>query len=117
MTGGIVTVLGKTGVNFAAGMTGGFAYVLDECGNFAKRTNPELVELLEVADLAIHQEHLRGYHHGAPQRDRQLACRGDPGQLRLLCAQVQADQTQVQRRQIAAWPPSRSSAELRIQAQ
>ena len=38
--GGIVTVLGKTGVNFAAGMTGGFAYVLDECGNFANRTNP-----------------------------------------------------------------------------
>ncbi len=60
MTGGIVTVLGTTGVNFAAGMTGGFAYVLDECGNFAKRTNPELVELLDVADLAIHQEHLRG---------------------------------------------------------
>ena len=50
MTGGIVTVLGTTGVNFAAGMTGGFAYVLDECGNFAKRTNPELVELLDVAD-------------------------------------------------------------------
>ncbi|MDO2946800.1 glutamate synthase large subunit [Aeromonas simiae] len=60
MTGGIVTVLGDTGVNFAAGMTGGFAYVLDESGSFAKRTNPELVELLEVADLAIHQEHLRG---------------------------------------------------------
>ncbi|MBZ6071407.1 glutamate synthase large subunit [Aeromonas schubertii] len=60
MTGGIVTVLGQTGVNFAAGMTGGFAYVLDEDGGFTKRTNPELVELLEVADLAIHQEHLRG---------------------------------------------------------
>ncbi len=60
MTGGIVTVLGRTGVNFAAGMTGGFAYVLDEDGNFDKKTNQELVELLDVADIAIHVEHLRG---------------------------------------------------------
>ncbi len=60
MTGGIVCVLGRTGVNFGAGMTGGFAYVLDEDGEFRKRVNPELVEVLEVADLAIHEEHLRG---------------------------------------------------------
>lgn len=60
MTGGIVCVLGKTGVNFGAGMTGGFAYVLDTDGEFTKRVNPELVEVLRVADLAIHQEHLRG---------------------------------------------------------
>ncbi|KAB7898546.1 glutamate synthase large subunit [Rouxiella sp. S1S-2] len=60
MTGGIVCVLGRTGVNFGAGMTGGFAYVLDEDGEFRKRVNPELVEVLEVEDLAIHEEHLRG---------------------------------------------------------
>jgi len=60
MTGGIVCVLGRTGVNFGAGMTGGFAYVLDEDGEFRKRVNPELVEVLEVAELAIHEEHLRG---------------------------------------------------------
>ncbi|STI81455.1 glutamate synthase subunit alpha [Escherichia coli] len=36
MTGGIVCILGKTGVNFGAGMTGGFAYVLDESGDFRK---------------------------------------------------------------------------------
>lgn len=60
MTGGIVCVLGRTGVNFGAGMTGGFAYVLDEDGEFRKRVNPELVEVLEVANLAIHEEHLRG---------------------------------------------------------
>ena len=60
MTGGIVCVLGRTGVNFGAGMTGGFAYVLDEDGEFRKRVNSELVEVLEVADLAIHEEHLRG---------------------------------------------------------
>ncbi|PLR50820.1 glutamate synthase large subunit [Chimaeribacter arupi] len=60
MTGGIVCVLGKTGVNFGAGMTGGFAYVLDEDGEFRKRVNPELVEILDVDQLAIHEEHLRG---------------------------------------------------------
>ncbi|PKH25810.1 glutamate synthase large subunit [Enterobacterales bacterium CwR94] len=60
MTGGIVCVLGRTGVNFGAGMTGGFAYVLDEDGEFRKRVNPEMVEVLSVDDLAIHEEHLRG---------------------------------------------------------
>lgn len=60
MTSGIVTVLGRTGVNFAAGMTGGFAYVLDEDDNFELKTNHELVELLGLDELVIHQEHLRG---------------------------------------------------------
>ncbi|WP_392561448.1 glutamate synthase large subunit [Orbus sturtevantii] len=60
MTGGMVCVLGKTGVNFGAGMTGGFAYILDEDGEFKKRINRELVEILDVADYAIHEEHLRG---------------------------------------------------------
>lgn len=60
MTGGIVCVLGRTGVNFGAGMTGGFAYVLDEDGEFRKRVNAELVEVLNVDGLAIHEEHLRG---------------------------------------------------------
>src|SRR5207249_4821750 len=45
MTGGKVVVLGPTGRNFAAGMSGGIAYVLDEAGVFAERCNPELVEL------------------------------------------------------------------------
>ncbi|MCX8641299.1 MULTISPECIES: glutamate synthase large subunit [unclassified Gilliamella] len=60
MTGGIVCVLGKTGVNFGAGMTGGFAYILDADGDFHKRINKELVEMLNVADYSIHEEHLRG---------------------------------------------------------
>ena len=45
MTGGIVVILGATGRNFAAGMTGGRAYVLDQERKFDKRVNPELVEL------------------------------------------------------------------------
>ncbi|QGX90384.1 glutamate synthase large subunit [Tatumella sp. TA1] len=60
MTGGVVCVMGRTGVNFGAGMTGGFAYVLDEDGEFRKRVNGELVEVLDVASLPIHEEHLRG---------------------------------------------------------
>ncbi|WP_037585943.1 glutamate synthase large subunit [Stenoxybacter acetivorans] len=60
MTGGVVCILGKTGVNFGAGMTGGFAYVLDADGGFKKRINPELVEGLNITDLPMHQEHLRG---------------------------------------------------------
>ena len=45
MTGGRVVVLGPTGRNFAAGMSGGIAYVLDDDGTFAARCNPELVGL------------------------------------------------------------------------
>ncbi len=60
MTGGIVTILGDVGVNFGAGMTGGFAYVLDESGDLDVRLNTESIELLSLTDLTIHQEHLRG---------------------------------------------------------
>ncbi len=48
MTGGIVVVLGPTGRNFAAGMSGGIAYVLDEEGNFPLRCNLEMVTLEPV---------------------------------------------------------------------
>ncbi|WP_417761249.1 glutamate synthase large subunit [Shewanella sp.] len=59
MTSGIVVVLGTTGVNFGAGMTGGFAYVFDQFGKFGRRVNQEMVEVLKV-DAPIHQQHLRG---------------------------------------------------------
>jgi glutamate synthase (NADPH/NADH) large chain len=45
MTGGTVVVLGTTGRNFAAGMSGGFAYVLDVDGEFARRCNTSMVDL------------------------------------------------------------------------
>ncbi|MGO9985985.1 MAG: glutamate synthase large subunit, partial [Rhodomicrobium sp.] len=48
MTGGCVVVLGPTGRNFAAGMSGGVAYVLDEIGDFEKRCNMAMVELEPV---------------------------------------------------------------------
>jgi len=50
MTGGIVVVLGRTGRNFAAGMSGGVAYVLDEDGTFESRCNMAMVELEPVPE-------------------------------------------------------------------
>ncbi len=50
MTGGCVVVLGRTGKNFAAGMSGGIAYVLDEDRELYMRLNKELVEFSEVTD-------------------------------------------------------------------
>ncbi len=49
MTGGVVAVLGKTGRNFAAGMSGGIAYVYDPDGTFAALCNPAQVDLLPVS--------------------------------------------------------------------
>ena len=48
MTGGIVMVLGKTGVNFAAGMSGGIAYVFDENNEFEKNCNKAMVQVSRV---------------------------------------------------------------------
>ncbi len=55
MTGGTVVILGETGRNFAAGMSGGVAYVLDEQEEFASRCNTEMVglEQLDDADQAL----------------------------------------------------------------
>jgi glutamate synthase (ferredoxin) len=50
MTGGTVLVIGKTGRNFAAGMSGGVAYVLDATGDFRSRCNPAMVELEALSD-------------------------------------------------------------------
>ncbi len=50
MTGGKVVILGVTGRNFAAGMSGGVAYVLDEAGDFATRCNSQMVDLESMTD-------------------------------------------------------------------
>ena len=65
MTGGCVTILGRTGHNFGAGMTGGFAYVLDEDNDFFDRVNPELIELHRISSEATesHRSHLRHVIH------------------------------------------------------
>lgn len=55
MTGGTVVVLGKTGRNFAAGMSGGIAYVYDVDGQFAKRCNTSMVALEKVVAASEQQ--------------------------------------------------------------
>ena len=50
MTGGRVVILGRTGRNFAAGMSGGIAYVIDPTGTFAERCNPGMVDLETLDD-------------------------------------------------------------------
>ena len=65
MTGGRVVVLGKTGRNFAAGMSGGVAYVLDATGHFERRLNPGMVDLdaLDADDWQIVRADDREAHH------------------------------------------------------
>ncbi len=60
MTGGAVCVLGRTGVNFGAGFTGGFAYVLDLERNFVDRYNHELIDISRLHPEAMqsHVQHL-----------------------------------------------------------
>ena len=100
MTGGTVVVLGKTGRNFAAGMSGGVAYVYDADGTFAAHCNTAMVELVKVtteADQNAADEELvtagrgRARHMGAadePQLrelvERHLRFTGSTLALRLL---------------------------------
>ena len=61
MTGGVVVVLGRTGVNFGAGMTGGFAYVLDLDRQFVDRYNHDLIDITRITpeSMEAHLHHLR----------------------------------------------------------
>jgi len=61
MTGGTVVVIGKAGRNFAAGMSGGIAFVLDATSDFRLRYNRSMVDLEPVLDE--HSPHLAGHHH------------------------------------------------------
>ena len=77
MTGGAVVVLGPTGRNFAAGMSGGIAYVLDEDERFEKLYNPEMVDL-EAVESEENISHLRGLI------ERHLHWTGSPVAQRIL---------------------------------
>jgi glutamate synthase (NADPH/NADH) large chain len=68
MTGGVVVVLGPTGRNFAAGMSGGIAYVLDTDGTFEERCNRAMVELQEMP------EWIEGEMHGDLSDMTQFDC-------------------------------------------
>ncbi len=78
MTGGKVVILGETGRNFAAGMSGGVAYILDEVGDFATRCNQQMVGLEtlsdpeEIADLRqLIQQHID--YTGSPKATQVIA--------------------------------------------
>jgi glutamate synthase domain-containing protein 3 len=66
MTGGTVVVLGKTGRNFAAGMSGGIAYVYDEDGSFASRCNTSMVALDKVLSSAEQEADKALWHNSQP---------------------------------------------------
>ena len=88
MTGGIVVVLGKTGRNFAAGMSGGIAYVLDDDGTFSRRCNMAMVDLEPIPaedDLMESEHHIGGdiEHHGRVDITKDMT-RFDDERLRLL---------------------------------
>jgi glutamate synthase (NADPH/NADH) large chain len=61
MTGGVICVLGRTGLNFGAGFTGGFAYVLDLDRDFVDRYNHELIDIHRITPegMPAHLYHLR----------------------------------------------------------
>ncbi len=61
MTGGVMVCLGPTGRNFAAGMSGGIAYVLDEEGGFSRRCNMAMVEL---EPIVAEDDALEAFHQG-----------------------------------------------------
>ncbi|AFH65845.1 glutamate synthase large subunit [Paenibacillus caseinilyticus] len=75
MTGGRVVVLGPTGRNFAAGMSGGIAYVLDEQGSFAGRCNKDMVLLESVEEIYEAEELKNLIQHHATYTDSAVAHR------------------------------------------
>jgi glutamate synthase (ferredoxin) len=58
MTGGVIVVLGKTGRNVGAGMTGGLAYFLDEDGSFLEKVNPEIIKPQRI-DSPVGEQQLK----------------------------------------------------------
>ena len=62
MTGGVICVLGATGLNFGAGMTGGFAFVLDQDNSFVDRYNHELIDIhrVQAESMEAHRHYLQG---------------------------------------------------------
>lgn len=73
MTGGKVVILGSTGRNFAAGMSGGVAYVLDEAGDFETRCNKQTVAIERIADENEAEELRQMIHRHATNTKSQLA--------------------------------------------
>ena len=117
MTGGIVTILGQVGVNFGAGMTGGFAYVLDEADDLDIRLNKESIESLDIVDLTIHQEHLRGIINQHFEETGSLRAQQILANFESFAAKFKLVKPTATDVKTLLGHRSRSSAELRVQAQ
>jgi glutamate synthase (NADPH/NADH) large chain len=108
MTGGIMVCLGTTGRNFAAGMSGGIAYVLDEDGQFASRCNLSMVELepIPAEDSALEAlDHQGGdlENHGLVDVSRDMS-RHDAQRLKgLIVRHLHYTNSEVARRILADW--------------
>ncbi len=76
MTGGCIVIIGPTGKNFAAGMSGGVAYILDEDGTFSSKCNFEMVSAEELGegDIRLLKEMIKKHtdHTGSPKGIRIL---------------------------------------------
>lgn len=98
-------------------MTGGFAYVLDEAGDFDKRYNPELVEVLSLEGLATMQEHLRGLI--AEHLENTASCRAEQilANFELYVPMFRLIKPKSSDVKSLLGHRARSSAELRVQAQ
>ncbi|GEA12518.1 glutamate synthase large subunit [Alteromonas sp. KUL49] len=117
MTGGIVAVLGPVGVNFGAGMTGGFAYLMDDNDDLDQRVNAELVEVMSIEDKVILAEHLRGlinqhYEETGSEHSLSLLTNFTDTLKRVKLIKPKTSDVKNLLGHI-----SRSSAELRVQAQ
>ena len=82
MTGGEVVILGEVGANFAAGMSGGVAYVYDELHTLDSRCNHDMVELLKPTNTEL--EHVRELMEEHVERT------GSPRAIRLLYQYAEA---------------------------
>jgi glutamate synthase (NADPH/NADH) large chain/glutamate synthase (ferredoxin) len=79
MTGGVVVVLGRTGRNFAAGMSGGLAFVFNEDGKFEQRCNMGMVEHEKVTtkeDMQILREMIEAHHRYTGSRKAKMILDG-----------------------------------------
>ena len=128
MTGGRVVVLGRTGRNFAAGMSGGIAYVYDKDRRFEGRCNLELVDLEELAE--DDEEEVRALISEHAQRTGSLVARNvlaswerararfvkvmPRDYKRVLAERAEAERAEAEARRSAPRASSRASRRARI---
>lgn len=117
MTAGTIVNLGTSGLNLGAGMTGGFAYIIDEHRDLDAKINKELVEALPLSEYQVHQEHLRSLisqHQDETHSPRASQILSDFDRFVDMFKIVKPKASDVH---ALLGHKSRSAAELRVQAQ